>query len=208
MSVRTENFVALAERYLAERRALGFALRITGRRLLAFARFADARSSGRPLTVTLAVDWARSAKRPSPLTWARRLEIVRPFARYLRQFDPATEVPSRGLLGRSHRRLTPHIYSAAELVSLIREAQSLSPTDGLRPVTIATVLGLIACTGLRVSEALTLRRDDVDLQGDLLRVNETKFRKSRLVPLHPSATGECQGSCRLRAAHQAASEAA
>jgi hypothetical protein len=76
MSVRTESFVALAERYLAERRALWFALRIAGRRLLAFARFADARCSGRPLTVTLAVDWARSAKRPSPLTWARRLEIV------------------------------------------------------------------------------------------------------------------------------------
>jgi len=187
MSPHDSSFVALAQRYLAERRALGFALRIAGRQLLAFARFADERGPGGPLTVSLAVEWARAARRSRPITWARRIEIVRPFARYLRRFEPATEVPAGNLLGPAHRRPAPHIYSSEELAALLLEARRLSPPGGLRPAAVATVLGLLACTGLRVSEALRLQRADVDLDTALLRVRNTKFRKSRLVPLHPSA---------------------
>lgn len=190
MSRRTESFVTLAERYLAERRALGFDLRIVGKRLLAFAHFCDERLPNGPLTVSVAVDWARAANRPSPITWARRLEVVRPFARYLRQFDPSTEIPASKLLGRGHRRLEPHVYTNDELRSALREARELSPRGGLRPVAVQTVLGLLACTGLRVSEALNLRRDDVELDTGLIHVRMTKFRKSRLVPLHSSAVCE------------------
>jgi integrase len=185
MSANRSYFEKLARRYLADRRALGFALRIAGKRLLAFARFADG-ISGAPLTLALAVSWARATQRPSPITWARRLEIVRPFARYLRQFDPRTEVPPSNLFGPAHRRLAPHVYSGEELRALLGEARRLTP-NGLRPTTVAAALGLLACTGLRASEALGLCRDDVDLDTGLLRVRETKFRKSRLVPLHPSA---------------------
>jgi integrase len=187
MTAATSRWTALATRYLAERRALGFGLRIAGRRLLAFARYADEHGPRGPLTIDLAVTWARMATRPSPITRARRLEIVRPFARYVRQFDPATEVPPPDLLGRAHRRLAPHVYTHDELQALLREASQLSPPDGLRPATVATVLALLACTGLRVSEALRLRRDEVDLEGAVLHVRHTKFCKSRLVPLHPTA---------------------
>jgi integrase len=190
-------FVASARRYLAQRRALGFALRIAGQRLLAFARFADKRSGG-PLTISLATAWAQAAKRPSPITWARRLEVVRPFARYLHQFDPATEIPPSGLFGPAHRRLAPHIYTPGELGALLGEARRLGPPEALRPCAIATLLGLVACAGLRVSEALGLGRDDVDLDAGLLRVRETKFRKSRLVPLHPSAVGALRRYAELR----------
>lgn len=115
MSAHTVTFVALATQYLAERSALGFGLRITGRRLLAFARYADEHVPEGPLTIDVAIAWARAATRPSPITWARRLEIVRPFARYLRRMDSATEVPPAGLLGRAHRRLAPHVYTESEV---------------------------------------------------------------------------------------------
>lgn len=187
MSPARSSFVDLAERYLADRRALGFALRIAGTRLLAFARFADRRCPGPPLTLSVAVAWARAARRPSPLSWARRLELVRPFARYLRQFDPATEVPPVRLFGPAHRRLAPHVYTLGELHALLGEARRLGPPNGLRPAAVATLLGLLVCAGLRVSEALGLEREDVDLDTGVLRVRETKFRKSRFVPLHPSA---------------------
>jgi integrase len=187
MRAKSSYFVNLALHYLADRRALGFALRIAGKRLLAFARFADGRCPAPPLTLSTAVAWARAAKRASPITWARRLEIVRPFARYLRQFDPATEVPPGSLFGPAHRRLAPRIYTAEELHALLGEARRLGPREGLRPAAVATILGLLACTGLRVSEALGLSRDDVDLDTGLLRIRETKFCKSRLVPFHHSA---------------------
>ena len=184
MSAESMRLVSLASAYLAQRRALGFGLHIAGRRLLAFARYADEHFPESGLTIAVAVAWARAANRPDPMTWARRLEIVRPFARYVRQFDPATEVPPAGLLGRAHRRLAPHVYTEKEIIALIREARRLSPARGLRPDTIATLIGLLAATGLRVSEALHLQRDDVEIDAALLQIRTTKFCKSRLVPLH------------------------
>lgn len=198
MSSPATTFTQSAERYLSERRALGFALESAGRSLLSFARFADERHPGRPLTVELAVEWARAAKRPGPVTWARRLEIVRPFARYLRRTEPATEIPAVRQLGSGHRRLDPHIYTQGELSALLREARRLSPQEGLRPPAVATLLGLLACTGLRVSEALKLRVEDVGLDHALLYIRETKFRKSRLVPLHQSAVVELHKYAALR----------
>lgn len=183
----TVPFVAWAERYIAERRALGFGLRVAGQRLLAFARFADACGPAVPLTEAVTVAWARHTTRPSSLTWGRRLEIVRPFAAWLRQHDPRTEVPPDRLFGKIHRRLPPHIYAESEVLAILREAARLAPAGGLRPASVATLLGLLACTGMRVSEALAVRRGDLDLDESLLIVRLAKFRKSRLVPLHPSA---------------------
>lgn len=192
MSAAADHFVALATRYLAERRALGFALRIAGQRLLAFARFADAQATDGRLTIALAVAWAQTATPSSPVTWPRRLEIVRPFARFLRQLDPTTEVPPASLLGRAHRRVAPYIYSPHQIDDLLTHSHGLAPASGLRADTIATVFALLACTGLRVSEALHLQREDVDLTAGVLHIRQTKFGKTRLVPLHPSAVTALQ----------------
>jgi integrase len=181
---RSVRMVSLAEDYLASRRRLGFDLKSTGRRLLDFACFADRSGHQGPLTVNLAASWARSGPGQAPFTWARRIEIVRPFARYLQQFDPATEVPPLYLFGRAHRRLTPHIYADEEIRELLGAALTLPSKEKLRPVTYSTLFGLIAATGLRISEALNLRRADVDLDHGLLMIRETKYRKSRVVPLH------------------------
>lgn len=176
--------VSLVEDYLAVRRRMSFDLRIAGRQLLAFARFADQIRHRGPVTLNLAVRWAQTAPSAKPFTWARRLEVLRPFTKYLFQFDGATElIPSR-FFGSPHRRLVPHIYTEQEIRSLVEAAGNLPPARSLRPLTYSTLFGLLAVTGLRISEALRLTPQDVDSERALLTVRQTKFRKSRLVPLH------------------------
>jgi len=185
---------ALVDTYLAARRSVGFDLRIAGRQLRAFARFADQTGHRGPLTVDVAVRWAQSARRGARLTWARRLQTLRPFMKYRAQFDPETQIAPSGLFGPVHRRLVPHIYTEAELTALVDAAAQLRPVTGLRlrARTYATLFGLLASTGLRISEALALTPTDVDLPAASLTVRETKFRKSRLVPLHPTTVAALQ----------------
>lgn len=178
--------VSLVESYIEDRRRLGFSMTIQARRLLCFARFADGLGHRGPITEDLAVRWARATPRTDPMAAAGRLRVLRPFAQYRRQFDPGTQVPCSGLCGREHRRLTPHIYSPQEIQALMAAARELSPSGDLRAATCETVFGLLAATGLRISEAIALRRCDVELDRALLTVRQTKFRKSRVLPLHPT----------------------
>ena len=189
---------ARVQAYIAERRAGGFALSIDEQRLLRFARFVDESGHRGPLTVQLASRWALASKGRRRLTAARRIEVLRGFARYCQTFDPATEIPPLALFGPGHRRLTPHIFTEQELCLLVTTAAGLGPPGGLRGPTCATIFGLIASTGLRISEATRLRRSDVDLDRGLLRVQNTKFGKSRLVPLHSTTVQALQGYVRRR----------
>jgi integrase len=180
--------LSLAEDYLAARRRLGFALRIEGQQLLGFARYADQTGHTGPVTTELALRWAKLPQDGAPHYWSRRLGIIRRFAKYRFLFDPATEVPTDGLLGPACRRPTPYIYSPEEIATLLRACGELGPPGGLKPRTFATLFGLLVSTGLRISEALRLTRQDVDLDWAVLSIDETKFAKSRLVPLHASTT--------------------
>ena len=137
------------------------------------------------LTTRIVLDWVQGKSRhATPFSWARRLEVLRPFARYLARLDPATEFPDTAIFGRSHRRLAPHIYTDQEIDDLLAAARELPPHGASRPVTYETIFGLIAATGLRISETLNLRCGDVDLDQGLLTIRKTKFRKSRHVPVH------------------------
>lgn len=195
------TMTARAEAYLIARRALGVALRIEGQQLLRFARFADSENPRRPLTEATALAWARSSSRATRVGQARRLEVVRPFARWLLAQEPDTEVPGTGLLGPGHRRKPPHPFNDTEIHDLLTAATQLRPAGGLRPRTFAALFGLLACTGLRPGEAVRLTRDDVDLATGRLVVRETKFHKSRLVPLHPSAIQVLRRYARERDRH-------
>lgn len=192
------TFQSHAENYLDERRRLGYRLRTPGNALRSFARYVDALGHEGPLTVEIMVAWARRAKTNSdmPATWARRLKLLRPFARYLQQFDPHTEVPDDTLFGGVGQRLAPHIYSEQEILDLLAAAHRLDPP--LRGVTYETLFGLLAATGLRVSEAVHLTDADVDLSSALLSVRQTKFAKSRQVPLHSSTVEALRRYRRLR----------
>jgi integrase len=198
------NLATMADRvdeYLVYRRALGYQIRIEGQLLQSFARYADESGHRGPLTIELALRWARLPEKAARLYHARRLEIVRTLAKYLAPREPGTEVPARGLLGPAHARKPPFIYSEADIIALIAAAQTLAPDDGLRPRTYTALIGLMACTGLRIREALTLKTSDVDLDAGVLTVRQTKFRKSRLVPLHVSAVGPLRGYATAREAY-------
>lgn len=174
-----------AEDYLAMRRALGFKLSSQGRQLLSFIDYCETRHAER-VTTELAVAWATQPPRggTDQVYWSRRLMVVRIFARHLRALDPATEVPPTDVLPHHYRRVTPHLYSPEEIAALIGAAGRLAPP--LRAATWQTFLGLLAVTGLRVSEVCHLDRDDVDLSTGVLTVTTSKFGKSRRVFLHPT----------------------
>jgi len=123
-----------------------------------------------------------------PATWASRLSAVRRFAQFWSASDPRTEVPPLGVLPHRYRRTAPYLYTEDEIRRLITVAKQLPSATGLRPATYATLLGLLAVTGLRISEALALNRDDVNWAEAVLTIRRTKFGKSRLVPVHPSTT--------------------
>ena len=183
------SMLSLVQEYLDQRRRLGFALAIRGTQLLSFARFADRVGHRGPLTSRLILDWVQGeARRAAPATWASRLEVVRPFARHRAQVEPGTEVPCAGAFGYRRRRPTPHIYTGAEITDLLAAARRLQPAGTLWPLTYETFFGLVAATGLRLSEALRLRCADFDADGNVLTVRQTKFCKSRLVPLHSTVT--------------------
>jgi integrase len=187
---RAATMISLVEEYLETRRQMGFGLKIAGGQLLGFARFADSKGHRGPVTFGLAVQWVQSASLHTPLTWARRLEVLRPFLKYRSRFDAGTAMVPRSYFGPAHRRLVPHIYREQEIVALMNATDNLQPTNGLRPRTYRTLFGLLAATGLRISEALHLQTQDVDWIHGVLTVRQTKFCKSRLVPLHVTTVAE------------------
>ena len=179
---------ALVERYLDERHRLGFSARTQAYALRSFARHVHAVGHVGPITVEVMAEWAHSDSRASsdPRTWARRLKLLRSFIRWLVQFEPGCEVPDDAIFGRLPERLAPHIYSEQEIIDLLAAARQLGPSLGLRGIVYETLFGLLASTGMRISEALALTNADADLKQGMLTIHLTKFGKSRQVPLHPS----------------------
>jgi len=181
--------------YLQVRRRLGFDLRNDERLLQGFVEFLE-RAGAKRVTTDLALMWAKLPVDARPYTWRQRLGIVRGFARYLATIDPASEVPSKDLLPAQYVRVTPHIYSRAEIAALMGAARALTPAP--RAATYETLIGLLAATGLRPGEALGLDRQDVDLRGGALHLRAAKQQKQREVPLHQSTTDALRKYARVR----------
>ena len=181
MSALREHAVA----YLAMRRSLGFELRSQGRMLLGFVAYCEARQLER-VSTEATVAWATNPPKGGlgEVQQARRLMSVRIFARHMNAIDPRHEVPPEGILTRHACRVTPYPFSAAELSALCGACSVLQPA--FRAATWRTFIGLLIVTGLRVSEACGLNRDDIDRESGAVRVLNTKFNKSRLVFLHPT----------------------
>ena len=167
--------------YIAMRRAGGFAFQSEGTCLRSFAAFSDAKGHYQ-VRSDIAVEWARQAR--SVRQRARRLGVVIRFARYVRAEDPRHELPAPILGSENVPRPVPYIFSGEDIRRLM-QAASLSGYRTLRRATYSTLFGLLACTGLRLSEAIRLRYGDITSDGLVIRC--TKFRKSRLVPLHTTA---------------------
>jgi integrase len=176
----------LADDYIALRRSLGYRSPSQEKAVRALARHLERAGNQSPVPLEASLDWAACTSSPDPCNPARRLAAVRGFLRHLAAIDGGTGVPAPGLLGPAARRTPPHVYSDAEIIALLRAAAGLAPAGGLRPRCYATLLGLIACTGLRICEALSLTCGDADLDEGVLTVRGKRGRV-RLVPLHPSA---------------------
>ena len=170
------------ETYLTLRRATGFAMQNAECLLKSFAAFAAERGQTHVHTQT-AIDWA--ALGPSVAQRDARLKAVCRFVRHVRVEDARHELPPANHFGARKTRRPPHIYSAAEIDRLNKAALRLRSKGGLRSLTYATLIALLSATGLRISEALKLTVADVTSDGLLIR--ETKFRKTRLLPLHDTA---------------------
>jgi integrase/recombinase XerD len=188
---------AAAEEYLAMRRALGFKLETQGRQLMSFTGYCEARGAER-ITAELALAWATQTSRGSSdeVYQSRRLMVVRIFARHLAALDPATEVPPEDMLPHHYRRIAPYLYSPGEITALMAAAGRLAPP--LRAATWQTLIGLLAVTGIRNSEACHLDRDQVDLGAGVLTITDSKFGKSRQVFLHPTTVAALRGYQRRR----------
>jgi integrase len=190
------------EAYLAIRGALGLAAGTRGRLLRSFLDHARSTTApGIPIRAMTAVVWACDHAPPGcgDAGKTHRLMVARGFLTYLSAVVPGTEVPAHGLLA-GHRRRRPYILSDAEIVALTAAAATALPRDGLRPTMLATLLGLLASTGLRIGEAIRLTMDDVRLDDRPahLRVLESKFRKSRLVPVDLTTAAALAGYVRRR----------
>jgi len=171
--------------YLNLRRALGYKLQLHGALLENFASYLEARGAA-TITTELALRWATQPVGVQPVHWARRLGVVRGFAQFLSASVPTTEVPPPDLLRDHFERKQPYIYTSDEVQALLKAAGDIKSRMGLRARTCVTALGLLVVTGIRVGELLGLDQDDVDLSGAILTIRESKFGKSRLVPIHPS----------------------
>ena len=189
--------------YIALQRARGLKFTTQPGLLRSFVAVAEAAGDTHIRTARV-LDWA--ARTTSDEQARNRLAIVRRFAEHLAIADPAHEVPPADAFGRwRFERRMPHIYTGAEIAALMAAARRLGPPGAVRGETLATLIGLLAATGLRVSEALGLDLDDVTADGLVIR--ETKFRKSRLVPLHPSARAALDSYIRRSRRDQRAGDA-
>jgi integrase len=188
---KPKTMVRRVNEYLAYRRSLGFTLRTHGYILLSFARFVDRLRHRGPITPKPVMRWLQSAS-TSPTYAAMKLSAVVCLARHLAIEDGRSQAPDPRTIAPRGRRKRPHIFTAIQLQELLDATDQIDFLDELGPVTYRTLFGLLASTGLRISEAVNLRRKHVDLAGGVLRVERTKFGKSRLVPLHPTV------ACALR----------
>jgi integrase len=186
------------ERYVNMRQGFGYKFQRQARRLADFVSFME-KHKATTITTKLALAWATLPPH-SHVSSARRLTDVRGFARHVVSIDPKTEVPLTGIFPQ-WKRPKPYVYSDGEIDALLAAALALPPTAGLRRWTYHHLFGLIAVTGMRLSEAIGLQRGDVDLEEGVLTVRQTKFGKSRLLPLHPTTRAALRSYAERRDGH-------
>ena len=198
--MNAERLWQYLDAYLGVRQAVGLQMRTHRTLLRDFVQFVTRHGDGGLLRAHLAVDWASASKALKTRGGvARRLSMARGFLTYLRAFDPETEVPDRGVVA-APRRPTPYLFSPPQIHALLTAALDVGPAETLWPSTLSTLIGLLASTGLRGSEALRLTLSDVqtELSPPYLVIQATKFHKSRLVPLHPTTAHHLRAYIRRR----------
>lgn len=189
------DYRAAAANYLTIRRAMGYKLFYQGQMLAQFAAYLDA-VGAEHLTIDHALCWAKQPAQASSVWWAVRLSTVRAFARYFSAVDPATEIPPPGLIRAPSHRIVPYIYTDDDIGRLVAAAGRLHTAH--RADTYQTLIGLVAVTGMRAGEVVRLDRDDVGLEQGLLTIRNSKYGKSRQIPVHASTVEALAAYARRR----------
>ena len=201
MKTSPSSMVKLTRRYLAHRRSFGGRLQGADYDLRAFARFLDHTAPGEPLSTKLALQWLK-VEPCQPATIAVRLSTIRGFARFCATLDARTQTPATHLFPRRAGRRAPHIFTDTQLRLLLRRTQRLRPwRNELRPLVYRTLIALLACSGMRPSEAIRLRAGDFNATTGTLRVPAVKRGLERTLPLHPSTVLALQRYQRIRRSH-------
>jgi integrase len=185
------------ERYLTIRRSLGYDLRTAERILRRFIAFAE-QDGAQHISTALFLRWQAVFGHANRATWARRLGVIRLFAQWLHSIDPQHTVPPQTLIPSRYCRTRPYIYSDEDIRRIVATAAALPSLNGLRAMTCSTLFGLLAVTGLRISEALSLNAADVDLEAGVLTLRRGKLGKARLLPLADSTTARLTAYARER----------
>jgi integrase len=177
------------EDYILLRQSLGLKFVAGARELRHFASFLEKKCATH-VTIALALEWATKSPKAFPMAGAKRIAFVRGFTRHWSATDPRTQIPPESMLPFRPNRAHPYLYSEEEIERLLIAARQMIPRGGLRGRTYYCVLGLLAVTGLRISEVVNLKRPDVDFDESVLVVRKSKFGRTRLVPIHPSTSAE------------------
>jgi site-specific recombinase XerD len=174
------------EGYIAYKRSLGYQITVEAQELMRFASYTRKINYEGSLTADLAMQWASLDSNYSRWYKSRRLETIHTFAVYAVSFDSEAQIPQTGVFGKCHGRISPYVYTEEEMLVLMKQAQNLFSTDGIRRMTVSTALGLLWSTGIRVSELTSLVIKDVHYNDGYIFIRDTKFKKDRLIPLHPT----------------------
>lgn len=177
------------DRYLAIRRSMGYSLSNAERTLRRFLEFAEEEKAAF-VSTDLFLRWQKGFGHAHRITWAKRLVEVRQFATWLHGLDSRHEVPPEALIPWRYCRQTPYIYSQKEVERIIQAAAELPSIRGFRGLTYSTFFGLVAVTGMRISEALALDVNDVDLETGVLSIRRGKLGKARLNPISDSTKAQ------------------
>ena len=174
------------EEYITYKRSLGYVIKVESQELRRFAKYTREIGYNGPVMSELAVQWASLDNNFTRKYMARRLETLHTFAVYISAFDAEVQMLQKGIFGKAHMRTNPYIYTDDEVMSLMRRTASLYSPDGIRADTVSSAIGLMYATGIRVSELTSLKITDVRLKEEHLFINSSKFKKDRIVPLHPT----------------------
>ena len=172
------------EEYIAYKRSLGYLIKVESQELRRFAKYTRDIEHKGSLTAELAIQWASLDNNFTRKYMARRLETLHTFAVYISAFDAQAQIPQSGIFGKAHLRTAPYIYTEGEVLSLMHHAGRLYSPDGIRAYTVASAIGLMYATGIRVSELTSLKIANVRIKEGYVFINSSKFKKDRLVPLH------------------------
>lgn len=174
------------EEYIAYKRSLGYLIKIESQELRRFAKYTRDIGYDGSVTAELAMQWSSLDSIFTRKYMARRLETIHTFAVYISAFDTEAQTPQNGVFGKAHMRTAPYIYTDDEVILLMRGAGGLHSPDGIRTRTVSSAIGLMYTTGIRVSELTSLKIADVRMEEGYLFICSSKFKKDRIVPLHPT----------------------